>query len=104
MNLREGFKRLVVVLSLIPVLIGIVVFIGGLVAKDDRQLGGGFCIVFFGFGGIWFFYGIMLYIIHGFKTTHCANCEETIGKLEEDQIFKGHVVCIECHKKLSESK
>lgn len=30
----------------------------------------------------------------------CANCGEKIGKLEEPNLFKGHIVCVTCYKKL----
>ena len=32
----------------------------------------------------------------------CANCERNIGKIEASFEFKGNVVCVQCHKKLSE--
>lgn len=32
----------------------------------------------------------------------CKNCEKTIGKLEKAFILKKHIVCAECHQKLSE--
>ena len=71
MNLRKGFKRLVFTLSLIPVLIGIIVFIAGLVDGDDDMLIGGLLTVLIGFGAIWAIYGIVLYIIKGFNANYC---------------------------------
>lgn len=101
MNLRKGFKRLVFILSLIPVLIGIGIFICGLVDGYDDMVIGGVLTALIGFVSIWAIYGVVLYIIKGFNENCCANCERPIGKLEESQIFKEHVVCAECHKKLS---
>ena len=104
MSLRKGFKRLVFILSLIPVLIGIGVLIGGLVDEDEDLIGGGLLTIFIGFAAIWAIYGVVLYIIKGFNTNYCANCEREIGKLEKQFKFKEHVVCTECHKKLNENQ
>ena len=103
MNLRKGFKRLVFILSLIPVLIGIGVFIGGLVDGDEELIFGGLLTTFIGFVAIWAIYRVVLYIIKGFNTNYCANCEREIGKLEKQFKFKEHVVCTECHKKLTQN-
>jgi phosphatidylglycerophosphate synthase len=87
MNLRKGFKRLVFILSLIPALIGIAVFIAGLVDEDDDMLIGGLLTTLIGFVAIWAIYGVVLYIIKGFNSHHCENCEKNIGKLEEQFKF-----------------
>ncbi len=34
----------------------------------------------------------------------CENCENSIGKLEQQFMFKSHVICAKCHKKLNESQ
>ena len=104
MSLRKGFKRLVFILSLIPVLIGIVVFIAGLVDEEEDMLIGGILTALIGFVAIWAIYRVVLYIIKGFNTNYCANCEIEIGKLEKQFKFKEHVVCTECHKKLNENQ
>ena len=104
MNLQKGFKRLVFILSLIPVLIGIIVIIVGLVEEDEDMLIGGLLTALIGFVAIWIIYGLVLYIIGGFNAKCCANCEREIGKLEEQFKFKEHVVCTECHKKLNENQ
>ncbi len=31
----------------------------------------------------------------------CTNCERTIGNMETPCVFDGHVVCAECHARLS---
>lgn len=104
MNLRKGFKRLVFVISLIPVLIGIIMFIGGLVDGDDDLLGGGLLTALIGFAAVWAVYGVILFIVRGFNANYCANCEADIGKLEDKYTFKEHMVCAECHKKLTQSQ
>ena len=104
MNLRKGFKRLVFILSLIPALIGIIVFIVGLVDEDDGMLIGGLLTALIGFITIWAIYGVVLFIIKGFNSHHCENCEKNIGKLEEEFKFNEHVVCAECYKKLNENQ
>jgi uncharacterized membrane protein len=101
MNLKKGFRRLVFVISLLPVLIGIILLIGGLIDEDEELIGAGLLVAFIGFVAVWTIYGIILYIVKGFKESYCANCEEDIGKLEKTYSFKGHIVCEECHNKLS---
>ena len=103
MNLRKGFKRLVFILSLIPVLIGIIVFIAGLVDGDDDMLIGGLLTVLIGFGAIWAIYGIVLYIIKGFNANYCDNCDKEIGKIEETYTFKEHIVCAKCYERLKDT-
>ena len=104
MNLRKGFKRLVFILSLIPALIGIAVFVTGLVDEDEELLIGGLLTALIGFVAIWAVYGVVLYIVKGFNANYCANCEREIGKLEEQLKFKEYMVCTKCHKKLSENQ
>ncbi len=104
MNLRKGFKRLVFILSLIPVLIGIAIALMGIVEEENELLIVGFLTALIGFVAIWAVYGVVLYIVKGFNTNYCTNCEREIGKLEEQVKFKEYVVCAECHKRLSESQ
>ena len=87
-----------------PVLIGIFVFISGLVDEDEDVLLEGILTALIGFVAIWAIYGVGLYIIKGFNTNYCANCEKETGKLEVQFKFNEHVVCAECHKKLSENR
>ena len=104
MNLRKGFKRLVFVVSLIPVLIGIIMIIGGIVDEYDDIIVGGFLVAPIGFAVVWAVYGVILFIARGFNANYCANCESDIGKLEEKYTFKEHIVCAECHKKLNQGQ
>ena len=62
-NLRKGIRRTVFVLSLIPVLFGIVMFIIGLADDNSELLTGGALIALIGFGAIWIIYAVILYTI-----------------------------------------
>lgn len=104
MNLHKGFKRLVFIVSLIPVLIGIAMALMGIVEEENELLIVGFLTALIGFVAIWAVYGVVLYIVKGFNANYCTNCEREIGKLEEQVKFKEYVVCAECHKRLSESQ
>jgi len=103
-NLRKGIKRVVFILSLVPVFIGIAMFIIGLVDNHYEMREAGFLTAVIGFGVIWIIYGVMLYIIKGFQTRYCANCERELGRIEELVNFKDYAVCIECYKKLTDNK
>lgn len=103
MNLKKGFKRLFFVVSLIPILIGIIGVIVCLVDEDEEGLLIGVLIALIGFAAVWAVYGVTLYVARGFIASYCANCETNMGKLEEKYSFKEHAVCAECHKKLNQN-
>ena len=68
MNHKKGFKRIVIVVSLIPVLFGIFVFVGGIEGGDgDLYFLGGLFTALGGFAAVWAVYWLILYIVKGFK-------------------------------------
>lgn len=98
MNVKKGFLRLVIVLSIVPVVVG---FPFSFSYKTGEF---GFGLMVCGPIIVWLAYFAAIFVRKGFSDKYCANCEKTIGKLEESQIFKEHVVCAECHNKLSENQ
>lgn len=104
MNLRKGFRRLAFILSLIPVLIGITMLIGGVANDDEDLLFGGILTALIGNVSIWVIYGAVLYIANGFYAHYCGNCEKEISRLEEKYKFNGHIVCSVCNNKLNSKK
>lgn len=98
MNIKKGSLRIAIVLSALSIVFAFM--IGGPGGDEDV----GFMVGIFGLILIWLCFVGFWFVLQGFKAQHCENCEKNIGKLEEQLKFNEHVVCAECHKKLSESQ
>ncbi len=98
MNRKKGILRLAIVLSVVFVVLGVMIGASG----GDEDFA--FRVGIFGPVLVWICCWGFWFVLKGFEAQQCENCEEDIGKLEENFNFKGHVVCAECHKKLSENQ
>ena len=98
MNRKKGTLRLAIVLSVVFVVLGVMIGASG---GDEDFV---FTIGIFGPVLVWICYWGFWFILKGFEAHQCENCERSIGKLEEQFKFNEHMVCAECHKKLSENQ
>ena len=96
MNKKMGTLRLAIVLSVVFFVLG--VMMEALYGEDLF-----FAIGIFGPILVWICYWGFWFVLKGFDSHQCENCEKNIGKLEGRFKFNDHVVCAECHKKLNEN-
>ena len=97
-SIKKGTLRISIVLSALSIVLGLM--IGGPGGDEDAGLAVGIfgpILIWLCFFGFWF-------VLKGFEAQQCENCEKNIGKLEEQFKFNEHLVCAECHKKLSEDQ
>ena len=98
MNRKNGIFRLTQVLSVVFIVFGIMIATSG--GDEDFAL----TIGILGPVLVWILYGGFWYVLKGFQSQNCENCEKTIEKLEDRFEFKTHVVCAKCHEKLNRNQ
>jgi DNA-directed RNA polymerase subunit RPC12/RpoP len=93
MNRKKGVLRITIVLCIVFLVYGAM-----------RSPFDGDAFITIGVSGsviAWICYWGFWFVLRGFNSYKCENCEKNIGNIEEKFTFNEHIVCAECHKKLT---
>lgn len=107
LNYKRGFRRIILVLSLVIATVGFFVFASESYDFDSEDAIEAMLFSIFLFVIVWTSYFsicfVIAFVVRGFQQIQCANCERIIKKPKEVRLYKDHSVCPGCHEKLSNS-